>query len=891
MKTKIILVLTLFSVITTSLSAQPVRSGTGASDDFRSLQRDFNAWKKENDLGTLKGWKAFKRWEQETQMHTDAKGEPNVPTEYLQALTDAAERRKNRNSGKSALMTGNWYPVGPYTVPNNLTYYMENGMGRVNCVGFHPTDTNIYYVGVAQGGLWKTTDGGQSYIPLTDNLPITRISSITLDPQNPEILYISVCDFEYIGFGLFWEIGRKRHTHYGIGVYKSTDGGMSWSPTGLSFQQAQGDGSLIREVLVHPLNSNELLACGVSGMFRSTDAGSSWTLVHDSLFWDMIPDLANPGTVYAATGWVAATNTGSAGIYKSTDFGLTWSALNVNIPPRGSVQRIKLAQAPSNPSRIYAVMVDDVRGLYAVYRSNNAGSTWTLRYDDLNILHYYDGSGTGGQGTYDLGVAVHPNDADKLYVGGVNLWASEDGADTFQPAGFWTTSYGPSIHADVHAIQVQPQSGRIFLSCDGGLYTTGTIVPDDWNNLNNGGTFQTVWDNRSNGMNVTSFYRISSSKSSTGELLAGAQDNASFYYDGTAWHTINGGDGMDNIMDTTSAGRMIASSQYGYFSRTDDGGISMTGINPNVNGENGEWTTPIIADRNNFAVLYAGFENVTKSNDGGDTWSALSNFPAPPNPYGSELSALASGSSNPNVLVAARRVRYEHNNPGAVFRTANGGQSWTDITAGLPDSLFYTAAEIDPDNAAICYITMAGFSSGQKVYKTINGGQSWTNVSYNLPNIPVNAVKVLPGSGDVIIGCDVGVYVLESGSTVWQDRSAGLPNVIVSDIEFNPALNTMYVSTFGRGIWATDLDVFTSLAENSAKTGARLFPSPNAGRFTLELPEGGEVQLFSVDGRMVHQQMLQRGANRVEAGLSSGLYFARVRSGKSMEVLTFIVEK
>ena len=516
--------------------------------NFKNLQKEFNGWKKNRDLSHERYWKSFKRWEQETQFHCDGNGEPGNPAEYISACLENAHQKQFFSLGKTN--TGSWYPVGPSALPTNLTGYMTNGMGRVNCMAFDPSSSTTFYVGVAQGGLWKTTNNGQSFIPLTDNLPITRISDICIDPQNTNTLYVSVCDFEYIGFGLFLN-GRKRNTHYGIGVYKSTDGGLSWNATGLTFQLTNGDASLIRRVVVDPLNSNKLVACGVSGMYRSIDGGTSWNKILDSLFWDLQQDPLSPNTLYAASGWVKNSNTGSAAIYKSMDFGLTWTMLNTGIPFQGTVQRIRLAIAPTDNTCIYAIATDIQNGMYGIYKSNDAGLTWVLKYNSLNLLEYGEGNNTGGQGTYDLALLVDPANKDIVFVGGINIWKSADGANSFEPCGHWTTSYGPSIHADIHDISYQPLTGYYYVSTDGGIWRTSSIVSQSWSSANAGNSWPTQWTQLNDGIQSTSFYRLSSSKTSSAELVAGAQDNATFYFDGNAWATVNGGDGMDNVMDTT----------------------------------------------------------------------------------------------------------------------------------------------------------------------------------------------------------------------------------------------------------------------------------------------------------------------------------------------------
>lgn len=881
------------------LNAQKfIKPPAGQAITFKEMQRQFNDWSKATDLSKTKGWKYFKRWEMEMLMHTNAQGELGDPTEYLNAAIDVANQKNPANQrGPAAqqMAASAWFPVGPNAVPNNLTGYMENGIGRINCIAFHPSNANTYYVGVAQGGLWKTTNNGSSWTPLTDNLPITRISDIVIDPADPNnTMYISVCDFEYIGFGLYLN-GRKRNTHYGLGVYKTTDGGLTWNPTGLTFQLTQGDASLIRKIVIDPTNSNNLLACGVTGMYRSTDAGATWTNVNNGLFWDMVRDPVTPNTIYAATGWVLNSNDGSAGILKSTDFGQTWTTLPTGIPATGSVQRIILAVAPSDPNYVYALSVDTQSGLYGIYKSTNAGASWNFINPSLNILEAGDGSNGGGQGTYDCGFMVNPTNRNVLYTGGINLWGSSDGGNTFNPASHWTLSYGPTLHGDIHYIAANPVNGNIFVCSDGGVYYTTNYITQTWTQANNGNPWPTQWTHISNGMQITSFYRISSSRNSTGRLSAGAQDNATFYFDNNAWSTIFGGDGMDTYLDPIDDDLIFGSSQYGNFYLSPDDGFSTFGLGANVNFEAGEWTSPIVADYNNYGTIYCGFENVTATTDNGNSWNAISSFPYLGNPQ--EVNAIAVSNSNSNVIYAAKRVHYEYGLPSILYKTINGGASWTNVTAGLPDSLYFTSVEISETDPLTAYVTMAGFSGADKVYRTTNGGTSWQNITYNLPNIPVNCVKYIPSANAVMIATDLGIYLLDAPNNTWVLRSQGLPNVICSDIEFNVPLNKIYVCTFGRGIWATDLDVFTNL--NSPATmhsGISLFPSPNNGTFSIALDDASaqdeklNLDIIDINGKIVQTAVLT-GQTRYELhyNLAPGMYYAKIRGTKTMGVKNFIV--
>ncbi len=859
---------------------------------FKEMQLQFNDWKKSNDLNQKKGWKYFKRWEMENQLHTDSKGNTVNPEVYINEVTRLAyEKEILKASNTDRNLT--WLPAGPNVLPDNLTGYMENGIGRINCISFDPNSPSTYYVGVAQGGVWKTTNNGMNWQPLTDDLPITRISDIAIDPNNSNTIYVSVCDFEYIGVSL-QTIGRKRNTHYGLGVYKTTDGGQNWSPTGLSFQLTDGDASLIKKIIVNQNNSNNLVAAGTSGMYTSNNGGTTWTKTLDSLFWDLTQDPSNPNVLYAASGWVANSNQGNAAIYKSTNFGASWTMLNTGIPPTGDVQRLEIEVAPSNPNYIYALAVDVYSGYYGLYKSINAGVDWQFIPPALNILGYDDGFDVGGQGAYDLAFAIDPNNENKLYTGGINVWGSFDGGNTFDPASHWTLSYGPTLHGDIHFIKFQPLTGNAFVCSDGGIYRTPAIATQTWNDANSGNPWKTAWTGLNNGMQVTSFYRVSSSKTASNKIMAGAQDNATFFYDGSNWFTTSGGDGMDNIFDPSDDNVHIASSQYGNFAKSYDNGFSYNGIYPNINGELAEWTTPIIADYNQAGTMYIGFENVMKSTDYGDNWMAISSFPVS-GFANNEISALAVANTNSNVIYVAKRVRYEYSIPGSLYFTNNGGSSWNDITAGLPDSLYFTSVEVNAVNSNVAYVTMAGFSAGNKVFKTINGGASWQNISYNLPNLPVNCIKSLPSGNSLILACDVGVYQLDESQNTWINISVDLPNVILTDIEINEAANKIYISTFGRGIWQADLSIISGL--KNAKADANyisIYPSINDGNFSIynaEFANSNTAEVFDITGRRVAQLILDNATNQVRLNVSPGKYFVKFQLKNETLVKSFIVQK
>jgi photosystem II stability/assembly factor-like uncharacterized protein len=417
------------------------------------------------------------------------------------------------------------------------------------------------------------------------------------------------------------------------------------------------------------------------------------------------------------------------------------------------------------------------------------------------------------------------------------------------------------------------------------------MVIDTWSTT----AWPTVWTKMNDNIQVSSFYRLASSKTATEQVVAGAQDNASFYFNAGNWSTIFGGDGMDNCLNPLSPTDVIGSSQYGNFYYSNDNGNSSFAPFTNVNSEQAEWVTPIVADYNNIGVMYIGNENIVKSTDGGQSWSPLATiYTNSTTLQNTEISALAVSSSNSQVLYATRRVRYENGLNGIVFKTTDGGTTFTNVTNNLPDSLYYTSIEVNETNENIVYVSMAGFTATNKVYTTINGGTTWQNISYNLPNLPVNCIKQIPGTNHLMIATDIGVYILYSGTTTWVNNSFGLPNVIVTDIEFNAALNKIYISTFGRGIWESSISIITGIKDLSQNMyNYNLYPTVNNGTFNLEFNDNQTekiIEVIDVMGKIVYTQKTNSDRLKLSLNLSSGIYYIRTHCKNTLGVKKMIVE-
>ena len=414
--------------------------------NFFDIQTDFNIYYKNQvknlkNLPKGKGIKQFKRWEYYWENRVDENG--NFPDDgYL--LREIERYRNSHSNGNQRYISGSgtWEIVGPVSSPNNGTGQL-NGNGRVNCIAFHPTDANTIFAGAPSGGFWKSTDGGLTWTEHLDGLVRLGISSIVIDPNNPNTIYIGTGD-------------RDGGDAPGYGVYRSTDGGVTWSA------RNSGMGNrTINELIMNPTNSDILLAASSNGyVYRTTNGGASWSF---SSFLGINPkDIAyhptNSSIVYAS----------GTELHKSTDGGATFSQITSGVP--GSVQRIALAVSEDEPDWVY-LLAGDGNGLVGVYRSTNSGASFSTRTTTPNILGWNtDGSGTGSQAWYDLVIAADPMDANTIYTGGVNLWKSTDGGTNMNCISYWVGPNGgiDGVHADQHALEFSPHTNDVYNGNDGG---------------------------------------------------------------------------------------------------------------------------------------------------------------------------------------------------------------------------------------------------------------------------------------------------------------------------------------------------------------------------------------------------------------------------------------
>lgn len=703
------------------------------------------------DKGRGSGYKQYKRWEHRMERLINEDG--RISKNFSRMNWDEGLRINAINpSSQNTRMTG-WMDLGPTTYNNGAQGY-NGGMGRVGVVAFHPTDGNTLYVGTPAGGMWKSTDGGGTWSPMADALASIGVSGIAVDHTSPDTIYILTGD----GDG-----GQTRS----IGVMKSVDGGSTWATTGLSWGVSSNNRGY--KLLMHPTNSSIMFAVTTAGILKTTDGWTTWSNVRSGSFRDIEFKPGDPTTMYSVTGDT---------FYRSTDTGSTWGVIGAGLP--SSESRIALGVSPANANYVYYLAGPDTGpgSFKGIYRSTDSGLTFSAMATTPNILGYpTNGSDDSNQSWYDLAIAVNPTSADNIITGGINVWRSTDGGVNNSAVSQWNEPTGgfQYVHADIHELTYNPVDGKLYVGSDGGVSVSS----------DNGQTFTNIWD----GLQIMQFYRIAGVDSNPNLIIGGTQDNGTNVYSGSPnIQHIYGADGMDCVIDYNNNNNMYFAFQGGGFRKSTNGGNTSFSIKPS--GSNGAWVTPYAMDATDPTIIYGGFSDVYRSDNGGSSWSNL----------GSDgRGALAIGTDDPARIYAA--------NGSSIQMSANTGGSWTTINGPWP-GLTITFIAVDPNDAQRVWITLGGYTAGQKVYESTNAGVSWTNISGSLPNIPALSVAHQDTGGTpmdaIYVGMDVGVYY-QSDVTPWQLHEVGLPNTPIYDLEINETNQTIVAGTFGRGLWEAPL--------------------------------------------------------------------------------------
>jgi hypothetical protein len=620
-------------------------------------------------------------------------------------------------------------------------------------------------------------------------------------------------------------------------------------------------------------------------------------------------------------------NLSGNGIIRSYDFGNHWDTLITGIPDGNHVLRTELAIAPSDTNILYALTCGYNEGFYALFKSMDGGNSWSVKSarnaslfpgstQAPNMLGWLDGGyfnlpfipeDNSGQGTYDLTLIVDPFHPDTIYTGGVNMWGSYDGGSSWNFASFYQAYLGFSVHADQHWSVYHPLTGTLYQAHDGGIARTGNIQLANLDSVLpcvNVFTFEFVpgcytmptnWEDLSNGLHITEYYKIGVSNTSSGMVAGGCQDNGSYLLKDGNWSHIYGGDGMEAMIHPTNPQLIYVTNQNGTLNKSEDGGVSFTADiqAPITNsGERGNWVTPYIMHPSDPETLFAGFQNVWKSANGGTTWAKISAFGNTNSPT---IKAMHVSAGNPQIIYAARS--------GKLFMTLDGGSGWSDISAGLPLDSAMILSITSPDTIPTSvFVSLGGYHDGMKVYKSDDQGQTWVNISGSLPNVSANSLvmqrNTLGGITNALyVGTDIGIFYTNDSilqtTNKWVSFSEGMPAVAVNELEINYATQKLYAATYGRGLWQNNL-FSPSQVENVEAVEAPefsfiVYPNPVTNKISIELnlPGSEDVALsvYTSTGKLMYRKNSAFSNSLMHtidlSKWANGMYFIKLQYGES----------
>ncbi|MBS1859160.1 MAG: hypothetical protein JST11_27550 [Acidobacteria bacterium] len=698
----------------------------------------------------------------------------------------------------------NWTAIGPQPTdpgPNATS-------GRINAIAIDPRDNNVIYIGGADGGVWKTTDGGATWTPLTDAQPSLAMGALALDPSDPDIVYAGTGEANFAG-----------DSYYGAGVLKSTDGGATWTNLPGPFAR-----DYFSALAVHASNGQILVAAVKSGVWRSTNGGLTWAqtlagVPAISIFFDP----ADTNGVWASLG----NPNGSArnGVYHSTDAGLSWRQVTGAAGfalPTNNVGRIDLAMAPSAPSTLYAQIQDsstaNFGALLGIWKTTDAGATW----NKLQV----PASFWGTQLWYDNTIRVSPADPNVVWAGALQIYRSTDGGANWTPLPV-AGANGTSIHVDFHALAFTPDGSRLLLANDGGLYSTTDITAARPN-----------WNNHNSTLMLAQFYPgMAVDPADPAIVLGGTQDNGSQRHDDAGtWSRVSCGDGGYAAIDPA-----FPSIAYAACQKIDVRRNAAVGASPWVSavygidqGDQKQFISPLVLDPSNPQTLYFGTARVWQSRDGAGHWQAIS-----PDLGGglTTIKTIAVAPADPGTVYAGTGARVQ-----ATTNALDGTAAvWTDRSAGLPNRTV-TRVAVDPVNPATAWVVYSGFAASTAVqgyvFKTTDGGATWTNVTGNLPATPVNDIAIDPDVPDTLyLGTDIGVQMSNDGGATWSTLGNRLPNVVVHALALDRRARVLRAGTHGRGVWEIALPLagqslapaIDTLTPAAANPGGAAFPLAIAG--------------------------------------------------------------
>ncbi|KAB2349614.1 VPS10 domain-containing protein [Actinomadura rudentiformis] len=662
----------------------------------------------------------------------------------------------------------------------------DNIGGRVTGIAVDPRRADTVYVAAASGGMWKSTDRGRT---LTAIWPESY-------PQAIGAVATSSDGAIYVGTGES-NPGGGSITYEGDGIYKSTDGGRTWKNIGLRRS------ATISLIAVDPANPKRIYVAATGSLFRpggergvyvSSNGGRSWTRSLDvpnatTGASGLAIDPANPKRLFA-TLWDRRREPDlrryggvGSGLYRSLDGGASWTRLdNVTAPTPGDdialrsdprLGRIGVGIAPSRPDRVYVLtstygQFGNHKGFYV---SDDGGDSFaTAALPPGNVPYWWTGY-----------VWIDPADPERVLIPSASLFESTNGGKS------WTSNEG--MHVDHHAIAWDPKvPGRVYEGNDGGVYRS------DANGRS--GTWQMAVNHP-----FTQFYTLTVSAQDATRIAGGTQDNGSLRtWGGPRWNEFQGGDGEANVIDPADQNIVYSCYQFGFCSRSTDGGDTLVPFRGLAEEDRYNWLSPVVLQPGATGTVYFGSNRLYRSTNGLDYTPVSPDLTGGPGrdevyPFGT-LTTIAPSATDPRSILVG-------SDDGRVSATTDGGQSWRLL---LKDQPWVTRVAVDPRNARRAFATLSGYraqGTGGHVLLTTDGGANWRDVTGTLPEAPVNDIVIGP-AGILFVATDVGVYAGAPSGRFWL-RLGHLPLAPVNDIEFNAVSGRLFAATFGRGIYSTQI--------------------------------------------------------------------------------------